>query len=197
MTGLTPDEARRVFRAVLAAFARPGTAQQLPVVPAAAVSLAALPPALLPVLALATLDTRVALLGDESDGRWRELVRIATSAPAAEPASARLVAALRPPTLGELSALPRGTAAAPEDGALISVAVDSVDGGELPVRLSGPGVDGATAIAPRGWVVPLRPARAVAGFPAGVDVLLVATDGRVVGLPRSTRVTPTDKSSGE
>lgn len=186
--GLTPDDAQRVFRTVLAALARPGIPQRLPSLPHAA----SLPPALLPVLALATLDTPVALFGDEPDARWRELVRTATSAPLVEPALARLVAALRAPTPAELAELQRGSAAAPEDAVLASVAVEGVDGGEHPVQLSGPGVDGTLTVAPRGVDEPLLAARAeaVANFPTGVDIVLVAADGRVVGLPRSTRVTP-------
>lgn len=187
-TGLTQAEAQRVFRAVLAALARPGTVQQLPELP----EHPELPPALLPVLALATLDTPVALLGDEPDGQWRELVRTAAGAPAAELTHARLVAALRPLTPAELSSLSRGSAAAPEDAALVSVAVDGLDGGAHPMRLFGPGVDGVVTFAPRVWDEPLRQARdeSVAEFPAGVDLLLVGADARVLGLPRSTRVAP-------
>lgn len=182
---LTPADAHAVFRAVLDALARPGTLHRLP-------EGSGQPPALLPVLALATLDTPVALLGDSPDGRWREQIRLITSAPHAGAGAARLLAALRPLVPAEIVGLARGSAEAPEDGALASVAVASVDGGEQAYELRGPGVDGVITIAPRGWDGPLHAARAEAttAFPAGPDLLLVAPDGRFFGLPRSTHATP-------
>ncbi|MGQ0574936.1 MAG: phosphonate C-P lyase system protein PhnH [Pseudonocardia sp.] len=182
---LTPDGAHAVFRAVLAALARPGTVAQLPP--------ADCPAALLPALALATLDTPVALLGDEPGGRWRERVRLATSAPAADAGRARFVAALRPPTAAELAGVARGSAQAPEDAALVTVGVSDVEGGTPAYELRGPGVDGVARFAPHGWDEDLHRARdeATASFPAGPDLLLVAPDGRVIGLPRTTRATPT------
>ena len=78
---LDPDTAQRAFRAVLDALARPGVPAALP--PAADV-----PPALLPVLALADLDTPVCVLGDEPDSAWADGVATTTSAPPAPPGAA-------------------------------------------------------------------------------------------------------------
>ena len=178
---LDPDEAQRTFRAVLDALARPGVARPLPAGP-----LERVPGALLPVLALADLGTPVCVLGD--DGHWTEALTTATSAPAVPLAQARLVAALRPVTSDELRAVPCGCAAAPEDGALVTVPVSGVDRGGAALRLTGPGVDGSSVIAPGGLVTGWLAARAVGEFPAGIDLLLVGPDGRVVGLPRSTRI---------
>ena len=62
------------------------------------------------------------------------------------------------------------------------------DGGRLWLRLSGPGVPGTRAIIvtglPAGFAAARR--RLVAGFPAGADLLLIAPDGAVTGLPRTT-----------
>jgi alpha-D-ribose 1-methylphosphonate 5-triphosphate synthase subunit PhnH len=180
--GLTPDQAQRTFRVVLDALARPGLASRLPDVPG-------LPAALLPALALADLDTPACVLADRDAGRWADVLATATGAPVVGPDTARLVAALRPPRPAELAAVPRGTAAAPERGALVALTVPALDGG-APLRLAGPGVDGSVTVAPSGLLPGLLAARAeaVAAFPAGIDLLLVTHDGLVLGLPRGTRI---------
>lgn len=189
---LGPDEAQRAFRAVLDALARPGRAYRLPERP-----LRTVPAALLPLLALADLDTPACVLGDDPDGGWQQVLATVTSAPGAALPEARLVAALRPLSGDELLALRRGSAAAPEDGALLSVAVSDVDSGGSWWRLSGPGVAGRAAITPVGLDGQLAAARAqaVAGFPAGIDLLLVGPDGRVLGIPRTTAITVTTEEA--
>jgi alpha-D-ribose 1-methylphosphonate 5-triphosphate synthase subunit PhnH len=232
---VTPAGAQAVFRAVLDALARPGTVQRLP--SASGEPLAAhVPAVLLPLLALADRSTPACVVSDEA-GAWDEVVRVATSAPRAALADARLAAALRPLASGELAGLRTGTAAAPEDGALACLAVSGIaivdgadwaemaggtdeisvtdttdaagevdvtagdvggrgdrpgpgDGGRVWLRLSGPGVPGTRAIIvtglPAGFAAARR--RLVAGFPAGADLLLIAPDGAMAGLPRTTDV---------
>lgn len=152
---------------------------------------------------------------------WDEIVRVATNAPRAALADARLVAALRPLAPAEFASLRIGTAAAPEDGALACLAVAGIaivdganaeleawagdarekdarassgrsrgDSGRLLLRLSGPGVPGTRAIIVTGLPAGFAAARRglVAGFPAGADLLLIAPDGAVTGLPRTTSV---------
>ena len=198
-TALTPGGAQAVFRATLDALARPGTVKRLPA--AAGEPLAGRVPAvLLPLLALADRSTPVCVVGDEA-GAWDELVRVGTSAPRTALSDARLVAALRPLATDELAGLRTGTAIAPEDGALACLAVagiaivDGADGiagasGGTRLLLSGPGVPGTRAIIvtglPAGFAAARR--RLVAGFPAGADLLLIAPDGAVTGLPRTTVV---------
>lgn len=177
---LDADTAQRTFRAVLDALAHPGVPAALPaVLPAGGV-----PPALLPVLALADLDTPVCVLGD---GEWAGALTTATSAPAAPLEAARLVAALRPLAAGELGAVRTGSAEAPEDAALVTLAVPALDGGPA-LALSGPGVPGTRTVAPGGLPTDLVATRAATAFPAGADVLLVTPGGAVLGLPRSTRI---------
>ena len=197
---VTPGGAQAVFRATLDALARPGTVTRLP--SAADEPLAAcVPAALLPLLALADLSTPACVVGDEA-GAWDEIVRVATSAPRTALSDARLVAALRPLAIDELAGLRTGTAIAPEDGALACLAVagiatvDGVGGtaaatasdGTRQLRLSGPGVPGTRAIIvtglPAGFAAARR--RLVAAFPAGADLLLIAPDGAMTGLPRTT-----------
>ncbi len=59
--GLEPEAAQQVFRAVLNSFSRPGLPHRLPST--------GFPPALLPALALADLETGVAVL-DGADAEW-------------------------------------------------------------------------------------------------------------------------------
>ncbi len=184
---LRPGEAHSAFRAVLDALARPGTVTRLPDGP-----LRSVPATLLPVLALADLGTPVCVL--ENDGRWADAVAVATDAPNVGLGQARLVAAVRPMAPDELRALRRGSAATPEDAALACIPVTDVDGGRRRWRVSGPGTVSGSAIAPAGLPDGFTEARAdaVAQFPVGIDLLLVAPDGRIVGLPRSSTLTEED-----
>jgi alpha-D-ribose 1-methylphosphonate 5-triphosphate synthase subunit PhnH len=197
---LTPGGAQAVFRATLDALARPGTVTRLP--SAAGEPLAGhVPAALLPLLALADLSTPACVI--DSRVVWGEIVRVATNAPHAALADARLVAALRPLAAGELASLRTGTAAAPEDGALACLTVAGIaiaagtdgiagspNGTRLLLRLSGPGVPGTRAVIVTGLPAGFAAARhrLVAGFPAGADLLLIAPDGAMTGLPRTTEV---------
>ena len=175
---LDPDTAQRAFRAVLDALARPGVVQQLPAEPD-------VPAALLPVLALADLDTPVCVLADGGD--WADAVATATTAPITGLPTARLVAALRTFAADEPAVIRTGSAAAPEDGALVALAVPALDGG-TPITLRGPGIAGARTVAPQGLPADLLAARAAATFPAGFDLLLADPGGRVFGIPRSTQI---------
>ncbi|NEW70881.1 phosphonate C-P lyase system protein PhnH [Streptomyces rhizosphaericus] len=183
---LRPAQAQGVFRAVLDALARPGTVTRFP-----PDVIGVVPSALLPVLALADLGTGVHVLEEDGSRRWSDVVRVATNAPAVPLEKARLAAAVRPVAAEEIPRLARGTADAPEDGAVLCLPVTALEGGPSAWRLSGPGVPGERDIAPQG--VPegfvVARAEAVGGFPAGVDLLLATPDGRVMGLPRSTTVT--------
>src|SRR5262249_25504495 len=135
---LRPADAQLVFRAVLEALARPGTAMALPENP-----LLTLTPAVVPVFALADLGTGVCVLERAGD-RWGDVVSTATGAPLWPAELARLVAAVRPVTEAEVRDFARGTAADPGRSALVSLAVPDVVGGPCQWRISGPGIDGET-----------------------------------------------------
>jgi alpha-D-ribose 1-methylphosphonate 5-triphosphate synthase subunit PhnH len=176
---LDGDTSQRTFRAVLDALARPGLPALLPG--------ADVPAALLPVLALADLDTPACVLGDTAEGDWVGALTTVTSAPVAPIGDARLVAALRPLAPGELAAVRTGSAGAPEEAALVALAVPALDGGPA-LTLTGPGVPGTRTVAPRDLPPDLVATRAATAFPAGADLLLVTPDGTVLGIPRSTRI---------
>lgn len=179
-----PADSQQVFRAVLEALARPGTPMTLAHRP-----LEVLPAAVVPVFALADLTTAVCVLEDAGDP-WGAAVTTATSAPTWPAEMARLVAAVRPVSEDEVRGFARGSAAAPEDAALVALGVRDVHGGPRQWTLSGPGVRGTASIAPQGLPAGFVTARAEAvdAYPAGIDVLLVTDDGRVVGLPRTTAI---------
>jgi len=190
---LSPAESQLAFRAVLDALARPGLPAQLPVSPESSPTPgAALPPVLLPLLALADLGTGVCVLGAEGflDRHWAGVLSTATSAPGVPLERARLVGALGPISAEEIHRLRRGTPLAPEDGALLAVAVAGLAGGPRRWWLSGPGIAGRRAASPLGVPDEFVAARAdaVAGYPAGIDALLVAPDGGILGLPRTTSI---------
>lgn len=193
---LSAAQSQLIFRAVMEALARPGTVGLLP-----AADAGGLPPALLPLLALADLGTPACVLADE--GEWPDVVRAMTLAPAAGLAEARLVAALRPVTGDELASLATGTATAPEDGALACLSVTGFrplpDGqgpdGESPadgrvLRLSGPGIPGTTKLLVTGLPPDFVAVRdeLTSGFPAGADLVLVTPEGNLAGLPRTTQI---------
>lgn len=181
MTPLSPDDSQRIFRAVLDALASPGALGRLPSVPG-------YPSALLPLLALADLSTPACVLHDGDSGGWPGAVRTLTSAPVTALSEARLVAALRPVTPAELGQVRTGTAAAPEEGALVTLAVGIFRPNGSPRLLRGPGICGRRELRaaglPAGFAAARR--RLTQAFPAGADFLLVAPDGTVAGLPRTT-----------
>jgi alpha-D-ribose 1-methylphosphonate 5-triphosphate synthase subunit PhnH len=184
VTALRPADAQQVFRTVLEALARPGTPMALPTE-----LLSVLAPAVTPIVALADSTTGVCVL-ENPGGRWADAIATATAAPIWPAEMARLVVGLRPVSDDEVRGFTRGSARAPEDAALVALGVRDLHGGPRKWTLSGPGVCGSATVAPRGVPAGFVAARAdaVAAYPAGIDILLVADDGRVVGLPRTTTI---------
>jgi phosphonate C-P lyase system protein PhnH len=87
-----------------------------------------------------------------------------------------------------LDDVPRGTEERPEDGATVIAVVDGAPASTT-VQLTGPGIDGAltTALPLTAGFLEAR-AGACAAWPLGIDVVIAGPGGRVVGLPRTTRV---------
>ncbi|PZG51498.1 phosphonate C-P lyase system protein PhnH [Spongiactinospora gelatinilytica] len=185
-----PRASQRDFRVLLDVLSRPGRIGHLAVTRGT-------PAATIPVAGLADVEVPLAVLADGGRQEWARALRVATGAPAAEPQAARLVLALRPLTPAEIGALPRGDALHPELGARLVQAVDALlpgaqaAPGDTVLALTGPGIDGRAELAVRGFGEDAARALAAAnaGFPAGIDTFLVAPDGAVAGLPRSTRIT--------
>jgi alpha-D-ribose 1-methylphosphonate 5-triphosphate synthase subunit PhnH len=183
-----PDVAQADFRALLAALAEPGTLTTI--TPPAGV-----PAALAVAAGLADVEVPVCVLTGAGTEHWTQALQLATSAPSARLEDARMIVALRSPSVDEVAALPRGDALHPELGARLiltvaglTVAEDTGTGTVL--ALAGPGVPGSRRIRVSGPPSEVFHALAAVNtaFPAGVDTFLVAADGTVAGLPRSTRI---------
>jgi alpha-D-ribose 1-methylphosphonate 5-triphosphate synthase subunit PhnH len=182
-------DAQAVFRAVMNALARPGPLQALPA------GLPRPPAPLTPELgavALALADHEAPLWLDAplvaapAVTKW---LRFHTGAPVTDdPAAAAFALVADPPRCPPPAAFAQGTPDYPDRSATLVLAVDELATGDG-LALEGPGIRVRVRLA----AAPLPPgfrerlALNGAGFPLGVDHLLVAP-GSVAGLPRSTRV---------
>lgn len=198
-TYLDAEACRRVFRVLMATSAEPGTIGRLP----DAVLGQPWPPALALPLCLADLETSVAVRGSHGP----ELacsISAATGAVSTVVGEADQVVFLDAVETGDVDALRVGTADAPEHGAKVAIAVARLqdqpgDGAaSLELELSGPGVPGTRTLVVTGLRSPAVAAlqRRNAAYPAGIDVWLIADDGLVAALPRTTRATPVTEDPG-
>lgn len=186
---------QRTFRAVLDAMARPGTVRRLTWRPAIAT-----PPldqhAPLIALLLTLIDHEVSLamsprpaLAGVADAmvRW-------TRTELTTPERADFVVVERAGLDGALlRGLRRGSLAYPDDSATLIVLADGLSDGESgagDLLLSGPGIDGERRVRNGGLTPELVSARreVVRQYPTGLDLLLMDAAGRLLGLPRTTRI---------
>lgn len=181
-------DSQAVFRRVMNALAQPGTVADLSgfVTPPAPLSQAAA--AIL--LTLADYDTPVWFekpdMNDDAIG-W---MTFHTGAPRTANALRAGFAVLEKASpVSAWASFPIGTSDYPDRSATLLLPVESLDGGE-PLKLTGPGIETETMIAPlglpQGFVAAMAENRAA--YPLGLDVLLVC-GGEAIGLPRTTRIT--------
>ena len=188
-------DAQRVFRAVLAAMARPGTRQPVTV-------------GLTPPPALAPLAAAVALtLVDHETTLWlmptlvvpavrdylvfHSGVRIVP-----DPAKAGFVLCAHPVEVPPPDRLAQGTPEYPDRSATVVVTTDGALGsGDRTARLSGPGIETAIALRLPGFdrILWQRLQANHARYPLGIDTIIclnggVCTGTAVIALPRSTRI---------
>lgn len=177
-------DSQRVFRLVLDAMARPGRS--------VALDLDLDPPAPLdPMTAavcLALVDFETSLWLDVP-GAAADYLHFHCGCPmAAHPGEAAFAVITDAAAMPELHAFSQGSDEAPETSATLLIQAQGLAEGEG-LRLTGPGIENEVRIRidglPSGFWD--RWADNHALFPRGVDALIVA-DGRVVGLPRTTRV---------
>jgi alpha-D-ribose 1-methylphosphonate 5-triphosphate synthase subunit PhnH len=186
------DNAQSVFRAVMDAMARPGSAQTL--------TPALMPPAPLSrgagAIALTLLDYEspfwldATLAGHGNVAQW---LRFHTGAPIvrdpSDAAFAFIADAAHVPDFGSFAL---GTAEYPDRSTTLVLQVERLSGPNV-MRLRGPGI-----ASERQFAVSPYPADLIAqlqgnhaAFPRGVDLLFVTPDA-VAAIPRSTRVMPGD-----
>ncbi|PYE46959.1 alpha-D-ribose 1-methylphosphonate 5-triphosphate synthase subunit PhnH [Rhizobium sp. PP-F2F-G20b] len=176
---------QRAFRALMDAFARPGSVADLSdlAVPPAPMS----PAAGAILLALADADTPVFFEMDMLGAKaW---VGFHTGATAANDAlSARFVLLAPDSDCAGWSRFAVGTAEYPDRSATLLLPVAALHGGQR-LTLSGPGIETTTDIAPQGLPTGFAHVMATnrAGFPLGFDLVLVA-GGEALALPRTTRI---------
>ena len=181
-------DAQAIFRALMNAFAEPGTVADLgsrvagpePLEPAAAAILAALADGDTPVWMAAPEGA------DAAAARW---LRFQTGAPVtADPAIARFVVLPEGDDPGGWDRFARGTPDYPDRSATLLLPVRSLSGGPTLV-LSGPGIETERRIAPTGLPEGFQPTmeRNRAGFPLGFDLVLVCGTA-ALALPRTTRI---------
>lgn len=197
------DIAQPVFRALVDAVSNPGRPVELPAGPEG------LHPVVLPVLTVVDLQTVLAVV--DTDARSARDLATAigrvTGAPVVDDhRSADIVLVTDPAafTSDLVWTLRTGTAMSPEQGAKVFVACSGIveSGSETDasaVVVSGPGAsDGRwitiSGVDPRTLAVVDRVNGA---YPAGIDVFVVDPAGRVVGLPRSNRLTAGTPTSGD
>jgi len=187
--------AQSTFRAVMDAMARPGkivgiaaeTAPPAPLSPEAG------------AIALTLFDHETpvwlgpALATVPAVSEW---LRFHTGAPiVAEPNEADFALIADPARMPVLAAFRQGTAEFPDHSTTIVIAVETLEGPET-LSLTGPGIRDTAALAahplPLGFAGQAAANHAL--FPRGVDVIFTA-EGRIVALPRSTRVAETAPES--
>ncbi len=184
------DDRQRIFRSCLTALAEPGRVVALADRVAVEDGMTGLPAPAAPILVLGDPTTPIAAFPDDPDA-VRDVERLAaiTHAPTVPVHRARYALAYDLVAPASLRALCRGSHLRPQDAAMLVQGVASVTHGR-PWRLSGPGIAGTCLVSLAGPDEEFFAARAevVAGFPTGVDILLCDPAGRLVGLPRTTRI---------
>jgi alpha-D-ribose 1-methylphosphonate 5-triphosphate synthase subunit PhnH len=183
-------DAQQVFRAVLQAMAHPGRPIELPV---AAPPVDLMPATALVLLTLTDADTPVWWAPSASRSGTAAWLRFHTGAPCVEATSAAAFAVVHgaAPAVGPAD-FDRGTEEQPERSCTLLWQVRALDRGP-PTVWSGPGIAALREVRIDGLPEGFWPAwaRQHAGLPRGVDVLLLCGH-RCMGLPRSTRVQPTE-----
>ncbi|WP_375451321.1 phosphonate C-P lyase system protein PhnH [uncultured Devosia sp.] len=180
-------QSQTAFRAVMDALANPGTIQAL--------GLGLLPPKpLSPELAAVALtlcdhDTPLWLDPSFANDDVLAWLRFHTGAPVTSARAEAKFAFTREPAM-VLADFDQGSDAYPDRSTTIVLALPTLGGGSA-LHLAGPGIDGSSAIAPQGLPADFLAQWAQNGaqFPRGVDLLLVA-DGALIGLPRTTCISP-------
>lgn len=203
---LTAADSQEIFHTLMEVLSRPGTIGHFPDVRGADGEL--YEAVLLPLLAMTDLMVSVTALpahptSGPQDRAAQHIAQIArvTGAPVVPAPQARFALAVEEP--GEWTNLNTGSDWSPELGAMLIQQVDDLtldDPAPRPDawRLSGPGIPAesdhvlsGTGLSRR-WVETRN--QLCAGYPRGVDVVLVTADGRVTGVPRTTIVDTFDVS---
>ena len=183
------EQEQRAFRALLDAMARPGTIQQLP---EACVTDGVWGSALVVMQCL--LDHEVTFAVEADDRSVAEQILRRTGARTAALADASYVLADAAHAVAVIEGAREGELEEPEHSATVVIVVSSVTGGTTRAALTGPGIATVMALEldgiERSALSALLERNAV--FPSGIDTVFVDLTGRVVCVPRSTRIEQED-----
>ncbi|MCC6266836.1 MAG: phosphonate C-P lyase system protein PhnH [Dehalococcoidia bacterium] len=141
-------------------------------------------------LLLALADQEVSIAVPGADQALARFASLGTGSRLVEMAQADYVFFIEDPG-AVFTLLRRGEPELPESGATAIVSVGSLAQGE-PYLLAGPGIAGVASLRVSGLSTASFLARdaACGSYPLGIDLFLVDAEGRLMGLPRTTRITP-------
>lgn len=188
-------DSQRIFRCVMDAMARPGRIVDLdaglsaPVPGYEAIGAIA--------LTLLDFETPVFLPAGPEGAMLANWLRFHCGCPVTADAQEACFALCRADALPPLDAFNAGDAKYPDQSTTLLILCPALDGGPA-VMLEGPGIADSASIAPQGlpedfWA---QATDNRARFQLGVDIVLAAGD-RIIGLPRSTRISASRIAQGE
>ncbi len=199
----TPQELfnMRAFRVLLDCLARPGKTGRLPAAPLHGdpppLPGGALPSRVAVATFLSLIDRRVGFV-QAAGGKWLESehpltrwVAIRSNAQPVAPEAADFALLHDPASIALLHVLKPGTLLYPEQSCTVFLSVPEISDGGATLRLSGPGIATQVTIGLYG-VAPSELetlATRREPFPLGIDIVLIDSQGRCLGLPRTTQMT--------
>ena len=184
------DRSQAVFKTVIKALSMPAKILDLPFPADAEEFFDPLIQVLKPLL---NGKTTFCLTRASQNLQLERFLRTTTGSRLSDPCHADFFVAPSGKSFGEVLALKRGSLDCPEQGATVLYGVELLEGdsyAESGLRFSGPGVDGFAEPLIRG--LPFKELlflkKTNQEFPLGIDALFVDRNGRLMGLPRSTRI---------
>jgi len=191
---ITSDETamQRTFRCLLAAMSRPGRIQVLP----STLEGGGGPrePLFLVLRSLLDQEVSFAVTGVDRTDALQAIIAGRTRCPAATIGEADYIVVAGGDSDGEILGAKRGTQQYPDTSATIVFAVRSLlapDSRRPAAALSGPGIRGEILLGPIQGLGPreLEHLRTLnADFPMGVDAVFIDERGRILCIPRSTKI---------
>jgi alpha-D-ribose 1-methylphosphonate 5-triphosphate synthase subunit PhnH len=186
-------ESQAIFKVMLDTTSRPGLILDLP-----RRIVDRIPSALAPLVVLADVETRVHVI-DTPTFVWSEAVTSATGARPAQLNKADLIAVPadgREQLTSIFTFAHPGSAFSPESGARLMIGVNDIrshgtsDSAGVELVIRGPGVEGERILCIDGLTeADVNAWRTTnSRFPAGIDVWLTTEAGRIVAIPRSSRL---------
>lgn len=174
------------FRVVLQAMSHPGAPFQLPVQEPMTGEYA---PLIQLLSCLMDNEVSFSIVGDECGSLATDLARH-TGSSRSDIDKSDFVIAIGGTTSGQMSRIKRGTLEYPDGGATLVYLVDGIMGEGGTAELSGPGVNGTVRPLFTGLsAAELGGLREInAEYPLGVDAVFLDTSGRIVCIPRSSRI---------